>query len=142
MTWMYLGPISRLTDPLYPICFAEYIMSSDNEEEVYIGHFSSVDQKGEFVDEYMSIKSLIARLQVNLINGSISQEEYENTLRAVWLPMIARFSARWGLDYVIGDVRRACNDVEAGLQVPQTIWPEVPLIQRVGNDLIIPLNQA
>ena len=101
-----------------------------------------MDQKGEFVDEYMSIKCLIARLQVNLINGSISQEEYENTLCAVWLPMIARFSASWGLDYVIGDVRRACNDVEAGLQVPQTIWPDLPLIQRVGNDLIIPLNQA
>ena len=46
MTWMYLGPISRLSDPLYPICFAKYIMSSDNEEEVYIGHFSSVDQIG------------------------------------------------------------------------------------------------
>ena len=54
--------------------------------------------------------------------GKMTQDQYEDVLEMMWVPMVRRFVEKWGVDKVMNDVRHALNDVERNLEIDVTTF--------------------
>ena len=122
----YLGTISRNNNPRYP-----FRWSTCTGTDIYIGDFSDVKEGMAFQAEYLHVKHFIEDLNhtYEQENSSMTRDQYCDTLKQGWLPMIKRLENKWGKEFVPGDVRMAKNNVEENLGLALTSWPtQQPII--------------
>ena len=65
----------------------------------------------------------MASLKEDARAGRIVVAVYMMKVVDEWLPLVDAFVAKWGSEFVPGDVRSAVNDVEAGSGLEQRTWP-------------------
>ena len=112
-----------------PISILHYIPGT--EGGTIVANFATVDKGLIFGAEYGSIKESIAYMNKMQESGWITQEEYEESLRQEWIPMVQTFIVSWGKTMVINDLRVALNDTEEALQMPRTRWPPFMMMPAV-----------
>lgn len=117
----YLGGTERRTDVLHYPHRALFVFGS----HFHIANFRSTEEMSAYTTQVMDIRSAMASLNQDRVDGRIEDGVYGQRLKDEWIPLVDGFITWWGEEFVPGDIRFSVNNIEENLGIQPRMWPEL-----------------